>query len=196
MSVQCFGCGADVKPSLRFCRACGTPTAAAAPVSTVIERQPQTVSHGGVADLEHAGIAGVETPATGAPVNTGGYHDAQPLAAGTVPAPDHGHATAVDSAAFLGSNAVVNVHMTTPGLVAAPKSMGVALLLTFFFGPLGMLYSTVGGALVMIGLGLLLAWTVVAIPFLWIAAIGWSAAAVSSSNAALAAGRAPNLWGR
>ena len=30
------------------------------------------------------------------------------------------------------------------------KSMAVAFLLTFFFGPLGMLYSTVAGALIML----------------------------------------------
>lgn len=37
------------------------------------------------------------------------------------------------------------------------KSVGAAFVLTFFFGPLGMLYSTVGGALVMIGVTLGLA---------------------------------------
>jgi hypothetical protein len=35
-------------------------------------------------------------------------------------------------------------------VVKAPKNVGVAVILTFFFGPLGMLYSTVVGGLVMI----------------------------------------------
>ncbi|MDY3326949.1 hypothetical protein PG299_03845 [Riemerella anatipestifer] len=35
-------------------------------------------------------------------------------------------------------------------VVAPTKSVGISLLLTFFFGPLGMLYSTVVGALVML----------------------------------------------
>jgi hypothetical protein len=35
-------------------------------------------------------------------------------------------------------------------VIQAPKSVAVAFLLTFFFGPLGMLYSTVKGALIML----------------------------------------------
>ena len=41
---------------------------------------------------------------------------------------------------------------TTVVTIAHPKSVGVALLLTLFFGPLGMLYSTVSGALIMLGI--------------------------------------------
>lgn len=48
--------------------------------------------------------------------------------------------------------------MPAPAPMALPtKSVGVAFLLTVLFGPLGMLYSTVGGALVMIGIDLVLA---------------------------------------
>jgi hypothetical protein len=54
-------------------------------------------------------------------------------------------------------------------VVGSHKSVGVAMLLTFFFGPLGMLYSTVGGAFVMffatffvalitMGFGLIIMW--------------------------------------
>lgn len=64
------------------------------------------------------------------------------------------------------------------------KSVGVSILLTFFFGPLGMLYSTVPGALVMMavnvfvgcltfGLGLAVTWPICII---------WGAVAVSSYN--------------
>lgn len=35
--------------------------------------------------------------------------------------------------------------------IEPPKSVAVALVLTFFFGPLGMFYSTVTGALIMLG---------------------------------------------
>jgi hypothetical protein len=35
-------------------------------------------------------------------------------------------------------------------MVTAPKSPGLAVLLCLLFGPLGMLYTTVGGALVML----------------------------------------------
>lgn len=56
-------------------------------------------------------------------------------------------------------------------IVKAEKSMGITILLTIFFGPLGMFYSTVTGAIVMIivnvivaiitlGFGLLITWPV------------------------------------
>ena len=37
-------------------------------------------------------------------------------------------------------------------VVVAPKSVGVAFVLTFFFGPLGLLYATVTGGLVMMAI--------------------------------------------
>lgn len=43
-----------------------------------------------------------------------------------------------------------------PMYVPTQKSVGVAFVLTFFFGPFGMFYSTVAGALVMLGIGLAL----------------------------------------
>lgn len=54
-------------------------------------------------------------------------------------------------------------------VVTERKSVGLAFLLTFLFGPLGMLYSTVAGAIIMLvissvvavltlGLGLILTW--------------------------------------
>lgn len=39
-------------------------------------------------------------------------------------------------------------------VLQAPKSVGVAFVLTFFFGPFGMFYSTVAGALILLGIGL------------------------------------------
>ena len=75
-------------------------------------------------------------------------------------------------------------------VVTSPKSVGIAILLTVLFGPLGMLYSTIPGAIVMailsviiavvtVGLGLLLTWPICII---------WSALAVSSYNKQLLAG--------
>jgi hypothetical protein len=70
-------------------------------------------------------------------------------------------------------------------LVVVPtKSMGIAIMLTLFFGPLGMLYSTIVGALVMFiatllalfftaGLGLLVTWPVCII---------WAAVATNDYN--------------
>jgi hypothetical protein len=40
--------------------------------------------------------------------------------------------------------------MTTPFLVTkSPKSIGIALLLTFLFGPIGLLYASISGGLIM-----------------------------------------------
>ena len=41
-----------------------------------------------------------------------------------------------------------------PVIVARTKSVALSLMLTFFLGPLGMLYSTIPGALVMIALSI------------------------------------------
>ena len=49
----------------------------------------------------------------------------------------------------------------------SPKSVGIGLLLTFLFGPIGMLYATVwGGLLMMVGLGLFFTWP---IQLIWVA---------------------------
>lgn len=75
-------------------------------------------------------------------------------------------------------------------VVSPTKSMGVAIILTFLFGPLGMFYSTVSGAFILLvialvvgvitgGIGLLLIWPV---------SIIWGATATSSYNKKLIAG--------
>lgn len=79
---------------------------------------------------------------------------------------------------------------TTVINVGPPKSVGVAFLLTFLFGPLGMLYSTVSGALIMILIAVFggmvvgfatlgfgwLAWG----PIVWIVSIIWGCVAASN----------------
>jgi len=87
-----------------------------------------------------------------------------------------------------GPNIVINniVQSTAvAGGVGRTKSVGVAFLLTFLFGPLGMFYSTVGGAIVMLlaslvlvpltsGIGAFVAWPV---------SIIWGCVAASRANA-------------
>ena len=71
------------------------------------------------------------------------------------------------------------------------KSVGIALILSILFGPLGMLYSTIPGAVVMFiinvialiataGLGLFVTWPICAI---------WAAVAANNKNKQLLAGR-------
>ncbi|HEX3462615.1 MAG TPA: hypothetical protein VHS78_01010 [Candidatus Elarobacter sp.] len=72
--------------------------------------------------------------------------------------------------------------------VAAPKSMAAALLLTFFFGPLGLFYASVAGGIVMLIVSVLLAMVTfglslfVTVP----ACMVWAAIATSNYNARLA----------
>jgi hypothetical protein len=51
------------------------------------------------------------------------------------------------------------VHQTVV-LVGAEKNVGAAVVLALLFGPLGMLYTTVGGALVMFAIGAILAFSI------------------------------------
>jgi hypothetical protein len=80
--------------------------------------------------------------------------------------------------------------MTPVVMVKEQKSVAVAIVLSFFFGPLGMFYSTVTGALVMLGInfviffvGLLtlgLGWFLYF--FTWIGGIIWAAVEANNSN--------------
>ena len=81
-----------------------------------------------------------------------------------------------------GGGNTVNVNGgSTTVVVGGGKSVGVAFLLTFFFGPIGLLYATVVGGLIMIGvelflliLGLVtfgLAWLLFG--FTWVICIVW-----------------------
>jgi hypothetical protein len=69
-------------------------------------------------------------------------------------------------------------------VVRARKSVGGAILLALFFGPLGMLYSTIPGALFMLIVSLLLgALTAGASAFItWPICVVWAAVAADSWN--------------
>ncbi len=77
-----------------------------------------------------------------------------------------------------------NNQRTTVVVVQSKKSMGLAFILTFLFGPLGMLYSTVAGGIIMmiltpiigigtLGVGLIIMWPIQLI---------WACMAVNSRN--------------
>ncbi len=69
-------------------------------------------------------------------------------------------------------------------IIVQKKSMAVALLLTFFLGPLGLLYVSVIGAIVLIILSVILGMFTFGVGALlgWVAAMIWAAVAVSSHN--------------
>ncbi len=83
------------------------------------------------------------------------------------------------------TNENVNVVVTR-----SPKSVGISIALTLFFGPLGMFYSTIIGAIIMsiisiivgiftMGIGLLVIWPINVI---------WAAIATNSYNKKLMSG--------
>lgn len=78
-----------------------------------------------------------------------------------------------------------------PVVVTPTKSVGIAILLTVLFGPIGMLYCTIWGAIIMfvvslvigivtLGIGLIITWPICII---------WAALATSSHNKKLLAGK-------
>ncbi|MDA8959766.1 hypothetical protein N9F93_01010 [bacterium] len=76
--------------------------------------------------------------------------------------------------------------MSNPQIVIAKteKSVGISLILTLLFGPLGMLYSTVMGGLVMIAVTILVGLFTFGfgLVFLWPVYLIWGALAASSHN--------------
>jgi len=69
-------------------------------------------------------------------------------------------------------------------IVLERKSVGLAFLLTLLFGPLGMLYSTVAGALIMLVISSVLAFFTVGISLIIThpICIVWGCLAASASN--------------
>lgn len=73
---------------------------------------------------------------------------------------------------------------TTYVIIKSQKSVGVALLLSFFFGPLGMLYSTVTGAIIMFIITCLVALFTFGfgLIFTWPLCMIWAAVAAKNTN--------------
>lgn len=69
-------------------------------------------------------------------------------------------------------------------VVRPPRSVGAAIILTIFFGPLGMLYSTVPGALTMMFISFVLFFLTAgfSVFITWPICILWSALAAESYN--------------
>jgi hypothetical protein len=68
-------------------------------------------------------------------------------------------------------------------ILVSKKSMGVAFILTFLFGPLGLLYSSVIGGIIMIVLTLILGiTTIIGVIPCWIICIIWGLVAASNHN--------------
>ena len=82
-------------------------------------------------------------------------------------------------------NQVDNAAPTQVVMVGKTKSLAVALILTFLFGPLGLLYATVPGALILLVLTIIVGFFTLGIGFIvgWLASMIWAVLAVNSHNA-------------
>lgn len=83
-------------------------------------------------------------------------------------------------------NQNVNVVVTR-----SPKSVGVAIALSLFFGPLGMFYSTIWGAVIMIIVNLIVGLFTLGFGLILTIPIGviWAAVAASMHNKKLMSGK-------
>ena len=79
---------------------------------------------------------------------------------------------------------IINNVVVGAGGAATPKSVGVAFLLTFLFGPLGMFYATVSGAWIMLAVSVVGALLTVGVSLVitWPLCIVWACVAASNSN--------------
>jgi hypothetical protein len=75
-------------------------------------------------------------------------------------------------------------------VVTSTKNVGVSIILTVLFGPLGMLYSTIWGGIIMGGVSLVVAIFTLGFGLIitWPICIIWAALAASSYNKKLLAG--------
>ena len=87
----------------------------------------------------------------------------------------------------MGNEAVQTQHIVT----TSTKSVGISILLILLFGPIGLLYSTVKGAILFILISIVLGlvafainplWLMVVVPVLWVVSLVWGAMAVKSYN--------------
>ena len=69
-------------------------------------------------------------------------------------------------------------------VVGKQKSVGVAFLLAFLFGPLGLLYSSVAGGIILLILGVIIGIITLGfgLIFIWIASIIWAIVAANNAN--------------
>lgn len=192
--VFCPGCGGGNAPDAVSCRWCQQPMerARVTPVAAVVAAQngvpqPETHTAYSLPNTQTHNLQPYSVPQDMQyqrqfPAQQQyPQHSADPQAQGYTFAPQPGPYQPAHVNVIMNNN-------STPVVLVNQKSVGVALLLTFLFGPLGMLYSTVAGALVMIAVGLVVGLFTAGcgLALIWPISMVWGALAVSSYNSRLA----------
>ena len=69
-------------------------------------------------------------------------------------------------------------------VIGKQKSVGTAFLLTFLFGPLGLLYASVTGGVIMIVLSIIIGFVTLGVGFIltWIISMIWAVVAANEAN--------------
>lgn len=69
-------------------------------------------------------------------------------------------------------------------VVGRPKSVAVAFVLAFFFGPIGLLYASVAGGIIMMVLGVIIGIFTLGIGLIvaWVASVIWAVVAANMAN--------------
>ena len=174
--MYCISCGTENVDAAQFCFKCGasqvpSPTPTSWPSNNSTNYQPTTDN-----SVQGYGYA-ANNP-------SGNY--TQPLTAPNSYAAQQSYAPV--SGPLQQPGITINNNMPPrPMVVMVPKSVGTAIVLAIFFGPLGMLYSTVPGGLVMLLINVILVIpTLGTVLFItWPAGIVWAAVAANTHNSKL-----------
>ena len=181
-SRLCFQCDAPVEVEAKFCKNCGAAMSAtsAATEQTLATYQDTPVSS---PPAPNPLVPALQQPLAPAayqpPIQQNVYPQQMPQ--NTYPQVPQN--LPYGQAPIQQVNVVMS-NTASPVVLVKSKSVGVSLLLTFLFGPLGMFYSTVSGAVIMLIVSVVLAaFTLgVSIFITWPICMIWGAMAASSYN--------------
>lgn len=165
----CLHCGATLPPDALFCLSCGTKQGGAA--------QPQPVA----TPPQAIALQMPQQPQQQIPSQPQGYPQ-QPFQPGY---PRQGYPQQPMQQGYPQQPQMI--------ITQAPKSMGLALILTFLFGPLGLLYANVRDGLIMICISIAVAFLTLGfgLIFVWIGSMVWAYMDVEKYNKALMSGQMP-----
>jgi hypothetical protein len=183
---HCLQCDAPIEDEAKFCKNCGAPQSVAAaapdqamPANAQVPATPSTIAIANPA--LPAQPQALPPVAYQQPVQQSAYQQPvqQPAQQPYQQMPQYPYPPAPVQQVN-----VVMANNAAPVMLVKQKSVGVALLLTFLFGPLGMFYSTVSGAVIMLIVSVVLAMFTLGISFFitWPICMIWGAVAANSYN--------------